>query len=194
MSFWFFSLSHFRYCCGPKLPNSSLLEFPKLIHIILCIQPTSLKVVFSWNFISVLAFFYNYLITTWKKTDANLWELHKYPSSTLKTDRWFLFCFFLALSRLWQYFVLLACTVTWVALCEGLDQIFWESSNKQCVLVFLYSIGFFLILERIQLLNRSTLCSIHLVPSTMQESSAFTCSEGFSFPLVLRSLWGFPSL
>lgn len=113
------------------------------------------------------------------------------PSSMLKTDQWFLFCFFLPVSCLWQYFVLLAFTVTWVALCEGLDQIFWESSIKQCVLVFLYSIGFFLILERMQLLNRSTLCSIHLVPPTMQKSSVFTYSEGFSFPLFLRSLWVF---
>lgn len=47
---------------------------------------------------------------------------------------------------------------------------------------------FFLILERIQLLNRSTLCLIHLVLSTVQKSSVFTCSEGFSFHLFLRSL------
>lgn len=78
-----------------------------------------------------------------KKTGADLWELYKCPSSTLKTDQWFLLHFFLPVSHLWQYFVLLACTVTWVALCEGLNQIFWESSNKQCVLVFLYSIKFF---------------------------------------------------
>lgn len=109
-----------------------------------------------------------------KEIDADVWELHIYPSSMLKTDQWFLFNFFLPVSCLWQYFVLLACTVTWVALCEGLYQIFWESSNKQCVFVFLYSIKiFFLILERIQLLNNSTLCSIHLVPSTVQKSSVF---------------------
>lgn len=42
--------------------------------------------------------------------------------------------------------------MAWVTLCEGLDQIFWESTSKQCGLVFFYSIGFFsLILGRIQI-------------------------------------------
>lgn len=61
--------------------------------------------------------------------------------------------------------------------------------------VFLYSFtpsSFFLILERIQLLNRSTLCSIHLVLSAMQKSSAlvhmalrilllFVCDKSLGF-------------
>lgn len=60
--------------------------------------------------------------------------------------------------------------------------------------VFLYSFtpsSFFLILERIQLLNRSTLCSIHLVPSTMQKSSVF---RRILLPSVLEKSFNFCNL
>jgi len=133
-----------------------------------------------------------YLTTTRKKIDTNLWELPKYPSSTLKTDQRCPFWSFLSVSCLWQYFVLLARAVTWEALCEGLHKIFWESSDKQCVLVFLYSIGFFLILERIPLLNRSTLCSVHLVLQPCENlpcAHAQSDSPSFSTWKVFGFFW-----